>query len=166
MPPTVLFVPPGLEAEAQQATPPPRIRSGFFQPLIGPTRHLLDRGFSLPEAAEWFMARGILDVELGRRFVPLMRPCLARFRQRKTIKAQPLAWKRAGEYVRRHVVGTGTEAICGAPSSQWTEAGCAEMPDCMVCRGRVQREGLLVPLRNDAPFRAPRESRAVLPGDR
>ncbi len=133
---------PELLQEVKKAKPPGKIPKGYFDELVTPTKELLDRRFTLPAAADWFIERGVLVPELRRRFVLALHNRMSRFRQRKAAEAEEFTWKMALGYERMHAIGRGVVAICGAKASRWYAS--ADGDNCLACIGAARKQGVTV----------------------
>jgi hypothetical protein len=150
--PTALAPPtfdlPALIEEAKRAVPPSKIPKGYFDAVVTPTRILLDNALTLPQAADWLIAQKALDPKMRRTYLRAIRGRLTRFRARESSAGEKFEWKQALGYERRHLIGTGTIALCSASGPRWFSESGEPGPRCLRCKGIANQRGIAVEERN------------------
>lgn len=120
------------------AEPPGRVPRGYFDGLLKPTKDLLDKGFTLAQAADWFIQHGVLKPEKRDKYRNTMAVRFTRFRAQEQQKhAEETEWKIGLGMDSVHAVPHGrTKALCGASSSLWLESTDGQRK-CTFCKGKL-----------------------------
>lgn len=133
-------VPPDIIVQIRTVEPEAVLPRGFFDTLVEATRMLLDRGLSLPQAADWLIDNKVIERRHRRKYHDAMRGRLSRL-NRKTATSGELAWKEAMGFNSVHAVGGGLTSLCGVSASRWFSAT-STSSKCSRCRGLVAIKGL------------------------
>lgn len=136
-------LPPDLLETIATASPPPRYPRGYFDPLVVPTRQLLDRGFSLCQATDWLINQRIINTKDRQHFMDAIRSRISRLK-RSRIKSGPAhEWRASIYYDSTHLVQSGErKALCGSTATAW-EAERSESSRCCRCFGMARRLGIV-----------------------
>ncbi len=134
---------PELLAKCRAAEPPPRVPRGFFDGLVRPTRHLLDRGLRLSQAADFLIAEKILQPRLRAKYMNALRTRMTRLRARKALAGEVFHWRSGLGYEEAHAVGHGTIAACGARAGLWMNATDTSR-QCRRCKGIMKAQKVKV----------------------
>lgn len=125
------------------AEPPPKFPNGFFDSLLSATRTLLDRGLTISQAGDWFIARDVLDRRHRERFMQAMSARLTRLRQKTVAADETVTWRASLAYDSVHAVGSGLAALCGVTTARWMTASSTSRK-CARCLGVARRDGVSV----------------------
>lgn len=110
-----------------------------------PTRELMDRGFKLWQAADWFVSEGIIEPSQRIKFQEAMRGRLHRARAAVVKKDTVAAWSESLFFDSSHAVIRGGQALCGARASEWLPES-VQMQDrrCTRCRGIITKQNVMI----------------------
>jgi hypothetical protein len=133
---------PELLEKIKHATPPARFPRGYFDPLAMPTRQLLDKGLSLPQAANFFIEHGALQPRERRHYAAAMAGRISRLKREKVDAGAKHAWSANLFYDSTHLVLAGErKAVCGASATVWTPE-ISESNRCARCIGIMRKHGI------------------------
>ena len=139
-----LPVPPAsILGKIKYAERPAAVPRGYFDALMSPTRELLDRGLTIAQAADWWVAHRVIPPSHRPKFMDAMHGRLSRLRQRAARKGEVLRWRSSPYYESVHALGSGAKALCGAKTSRWVEAPSTSIK-CARCQGVARRQGLSI----------------------
>jgi hypothetical protein len=133
---------PELLEKIAKATPPPRFPRGYFDPLVTPTRLLLDKGFKLHQAADLLIEERVIKPQDRFCFLQAMRGRISRLK-RQQVSAGGFAWSASLYYDSTHLVQEGgRKALCGSTATAW-EAERSESNRCARCIGLARKHGIV-----------------------
>lgn len=125
----------------EAAAPPAKFPRGYFDPLVVPTRKLLDKGLRIHQAADFFVENGSIKANQRQAFMHAMRCRISRL-TRKKVTAGNYSWQGSLFYDSSHLVSAGErKAICGATATVWVPE-VTESNHCARCTGLARKNSL------------------------
>lgn len=124
----------------KDAQPPPQRNTKYFDGLVMPARVLLDKGFTMAQAADLLIEKRALIKRDRHAFLGAMRSRLWRLKRKALDPSLTYAWHLSASYNSAHLRAAGERlAVCGAAASFWV-IGDAAPVRCARCQG-IERNG-------------------------
>jgi hypothetical protein len=109
----------------------------------GPTRVLLDRGFTLAQAIDWMIQQGVVKPDHRSQFAKAMQSRITRLNQKRIKTTQQFSWQESLFFDSSHLVADGEmKAACGSRATSWAPAR-SESSRCPRCKGAANRHAIV-----------------------